>query len=392
MANAIRSRNDGLLNAWQRVCMGEIWLFNQVSGKGAPIASAPDKGEGVYLQFERERIASSLQLAVTNVADQMHFWPRPRWFTQTIPLSRATPFQWQEHATQYKKLIAFGQRNTTVLQAAAAVVYSDPNSIGIFDTATITVANPNAISVDEVQLFYQVADGALGAADTRFQIETTAIVASGGNLIITAPRAYFVKPSIWTTPYIITDPNGKNPNAADTQNAAHFVTAVDVYRVFNDTTVSISLLANDGTILQDFDGEILDTELGFFRLGGNLCTSASNWCSQFPARLQVYYYAGEALQNGQMDTQLEDVIISYANAEMNENYSTFSSWTLNRVKRDQGVMVASGGGMGAGNWPILAKRDSNNPFGLRQGQVRAWQVASGARAIQTGGKLSRSFR
>lgn len=389
MANALRARNDGLLNAWQRVCMENEWNFNQTTGKGAPIDTAPGKG-GVYLQFERERIAANLQLAVTNVADQMHFWPRPAWFTQTIPLARSTPLQWQEQAVERKKLIAFGQRNTAVIQAAAAIVYSDPNSIGINDTATITVANPNGYSVDEVQLFYQVSDGALGAADSRFQIETTNIVASGGNLVITAQRAQFVKPSIWTVPYDITDPNGKNPNAADTQTAANFVTAVDVYRVFNDTTVSISLLSNDGTILQNFDGEILDPELGFFRLGGNFCSTVS-WI-KVPARIKVYYYSGEALQDGQIETELQDRIISYANAEMNEQYTSFSSWTLNRVKRDQGVMVAGGGQTGSGTWPILAKRDSNNPFGLRVGQVRAWQIASGARAIQAGGKLARSIR
>lgn len=388
MANAIRSRNDGLLNAWQRVCMESEWNFNQVTGQGAPLETAPSKG-GVYLQFERERIAANLQLAVTNVANEMHFWPRPAWFTQTIPLSRATPLQWQEQAVERKKLIAFGQRNTTAISAAATIAYSDPNSIGILDTATITVANPNSYSVDEIQLFYQVADGALAAADPRFQIETTNIVVSGGNLVITAQRAQFVKPSIWTVPYIITDPNGRNANAADTQDASDFVTAVDVYRVFNDTTTSISLLTNDGTVLQNFSGEILDPELGFFRLGGDFCNTA-DWCGR-PARIKVYYYSGEALQDGQMETELQDRIISYANAEMNEQYTGFSSWTLTRVKRDQGVMVVSGG-QSSGTWPILTKRDANNPFGLRVGQVRAWQIASGARAIQTGGKLARSFR
>lgn len=390
MANAIRSRNDNLLNAWQRVCMAEQWLFNQASGKGAPIASAADKGETVYLQFERERIASGLQNAVNNVAAQMHFWPRPTWFTQTIPLARSTPFWWQEHTTQWRKLIAFGQRGTSVIQAAAAVVYSDSTGQGVNDTATITVANPNAINVDEVQVFYQVADGALGAADTRFQIEPLKVVSSGGNLVITGHRSLFVSPAVWTVPYVITDPNGRNPNATDTMSAAGFVTAVDVYRVFNDTTVSISLEAPDGTILQNFNGEIINSELGFFRLGGNLCSAASTWCGQYPSRLQVYYYAGEALQNGQMDTELEDRIISYANAEMDELYSSFSSWTLNRLKRDQEPMVEKMAGMGGVS--LLAHRDANNPFGLRKGQVRAWQLASGPRALQTGGKFSRSVR
>lgn len=386
MANALNAKNYHLLNAWQRVCMADVWLFNQISGKGAPIASAPDKGENVYLRFERERIAAALQYATNNIAAYLHYWPRPQWFTQTIPLSRSTPFNWQELEVERKKLIAFGVRNTSVIQAGAAIVYSDPNGYGVNDTASITVAT--TVSINEIQAFYTVADGAQTAANELYQIEPLTVTDNGnGTVTLTGHRALFVKPSIWKLPYVITDPNQRLPNSADTQTAADFVTTVDVYRVFNDTTTPISLYSANNTLLQQYDGEIVDSELGFFRLG-HLCTNT--FFQHSPTKVQVNYYAGEALQDdGQMDSELEEAIVSFANAFMDERYSSFSEWTLNRVKRDQDPMLEKSGGTPVS---VLSPRDTNNPFGLRSGEIRAWKVASGPRSIQMGGKFSRSIR
>lgn len=387
MANAIRARNDNLLNAWQRICQEDLYHFNQISGKGAPFLTSGDKAGTVYLQFERESIARALNQAVDRVANQLHYWPRPAWFTEVMPLSAANNIRAQSYTVRFRKLITFGQRAVTVIQAGAAVAYSDPNNIGINDTATIVVNT--TVANDEIQLFFTVADGAYGAADARFQIETTTVTDNAGVVTITAPAAYFVKPSIWTTPYVLTNPNMRDPNAANTQTAADFVTTVDVYRVYNDTTDAIQLLSADGTVLQTFTGEILEPELGVFRLGGNWC-NPTTWQGP-PMRINVRYYSGEPLFNGEMDVDFAETLVSFANARMTERYTSFSRWTLDRWEKDNGPVVADG--VNTGVMPILSQRAAKDPFmwGLRRGEIRASQMVID-RGIQQGGKLTRSAR
>jgi hypothetical protein len=174
-------------------------------------------------------------------------------------------------------MIALGQRATSLIQAGVSVVYSDPNSIGVNDTATITVNS--AVANDEIKLYFRTADGAPTAGDARYEIEPTVITDNGAGVVtIKAHRALFVKPKEWAREYEAFDANFNSPNIVDTGTAAGFVTAVDVYRVYTDTSAAISLQAADGTELQSYTGEIIDAELGTFRLG-DLCATMVRWPS-----------------------------------------------------------------------------------------------------------------
>lgn len=375
--------------------MEDIWHFNQSAGLGAPFLTSPDKAQNVYVQYERDSIARYLNIAVNKVAGELHYWPRPSWFSETIPLSRSVPYQLQTHNVAWRKLIAFGQRATSVIQSSAPVSYLSSGYLGtVDDVASITVAT--TVALDEIQIFYEVSNFAgiqgfvINAADPRIQIEPITLTDNGnGTVTINAPRALFVLPGKWMFPYQSTDPNQREINTVDTSDPTGFVTAVDVYRVYNDTTNAIQVLASDGTVVQSFAGEILHPEMGIFRLG-DLCAGWPATCD-YPKRMNVRYYSGEALFNGAMDIEFAETLVSFANALMDERFTSFSRWTLDRWEKDQSPIVANG--VNSGTMPILSQTAAKDPFGwgLKRGQTRATAMVID-RGIQQGGKITRSIR
>jgi len=250
----------GLLGQWQRIVHENIWHFNQSNGSGTRNEACP-----VYIQEDREDVAQALNMSFHMFAQYLGYFARPIWNTERVDIGGGYPYFLQP--LKLKRggyLVEFGQRATSVIQANAAVTYSDVDGDGIDDTATITVVN--ATAVDEVQIFFRTADGAPAAADERYQIEPVKVSTSAGTITITGHRALFVKPStIWDIPYDPTDPNGQTRNYADTANATGFVTAVDIYRVYNDTTDIGTLNGSlDTQTLTSGNLEIDNAEYGAF--------------------------------------------------------------------------------------------------------------------------------
>lgn len=380
MAISKQVENNNLLNAWARVMNEEPFIFNQVDGRGAPLNDQCN----VYIQPEREDIARALDSAIKKMARVMHYWPRPKYFQDTSALGKGVPFWRQVGRTQQSgKLITFGTRGSTLIQPAVNVAYSDPGSIGVDTVATVTV--PTSLTdPDEIQLFFQVADGALGAGDTRYQIEPVNVTISGGNAVITGDRALFVKPStIWNVPYKPTDPNYRERNNGDTLTAADFVTEVDVYRIFTDTTSQIEILDVNNNVIGNYNAVIDDARMGLF-MPEQSCEMFICSC-RFPVRVRVNYLAGEALVFGNMDAELEEAIVRLSSVLMPEELCAFCQRTHDRFAQDRSPMVKE-------NVATLTANDIKNQFGsVLQGAVYAYRVAV-ERALGTGGKLTRGRR
>lgn len=390
MAIALNVPNNRLLNRWQLEMGEEPYTFNQAQGKGAPLNSGCEP----YIQRDREVIASALHEAILRFTDVINFWPQPEWFSETIPLGRSTPYWRQEFRMRKSfKLIDLGKRTAALIQAGAAVVYSDPSNIGVNDTATITIADPG-YSTDEIQIFFQTTDQIRnkpgGAGDTHYQIEPVTVTISGGNLIITGHASLFVSPiNIWGVPYDATDPNLKEINAALTTNAlanaTEFVTAVDIYRVYNDTTDNIEVLAKDNTVLATFSGLIVDADSSIVGIQGDcadFCSSLALSC--WPVKIRVNYRAGEPLSNGQMDTELAEAIIRLANCVMREPlvrtcWRPFDAWSQDRLP-----MIQDGAS-------LLMPSEVKNRFGIRRGEIHAWRVAYSVIEVK-GGKATSNRR
>lgn len=387
MAISTKVANNYLLNTWQDVMIENIWHFNQVDGKGAPL----NDGCQVYLQFERDPIARALNQATQRFADILQFWPRPKWFEDILFIGHGVPYWRQVRQTQKSlKLIEFGQRATTLITANAAIVYSDPNNIGIDTLATMTTAAPVGVTnAEEIAVFFRVADGALGAGDERFQIEPLEVDITAGVITITGHRALFVKPStIWFEPWLLTNPNYTERNAADTQTPGDFVTQIDIYRVYNDDTTQVQVLSHNNTVLQTVDAVIVDPELGLFELPYE-CWPSLMACG-YPVRLKIYYRAGQALEYGMMDSEIQEGIIRLANTLMPEKFCSLCDRTHDRWSQDRRPMVDPVGG-GGSFVSTLGTSIAGNPFGVLQGQIHAWRIVSD-RYLPRAGKLTSTWR
>ncbi len=390
MAIALRNSNsetpnqsNSVLSIWSDFMLmngnAQQWHFNQVSGAGAPFFTANDKEGGIYLQTERELIARSMETALIKVGNYLNYWPRPAWFTETLPIGRGWPVRYQEFRTRYLKLIELGTRATSVIQAGATVSYTDPNQTGVMDTASVTVTT--TVADDEIELYFRVADGCSPAAGNyRYRIEPVTVVDNGnGTKTISGFRGLFVKPSVWAVEYNLQDPNSKTPNNADTAQTNDFVTKVDVYRVYTDTSTALQIMAHDGTVLESFTGEIDDAEWGIVRAGGDWC----NWTcwEQSPYKIKINYRAGVELVNGYMDSDFQQAVVALANCSMDGyQLSDMHYWALTMWKRHNAPMME-------GQVALLSQGEAKNPFGLRTGQVIAWRTVSMRMNIK-GGKMT----
>lgn len=377
-----------LLNRWQTVLDVNEWHFNQIAGQGAPFVG--DNCTQVWIQPEREHVARALHNAVKKMKDAMGFYPRPVYLSERIPFGRGTPWQLQRLQTKWgnRKLIEFGQRAASVISAGATVTYSDSDGDGVPDLATITVSS--GVSTDEVALFFRTADGATSAAHELWEITPITVTQSGGTTTITAPRAYFVKPStIWNIPRQSSDPNGLEKNAGGTMQSGDFVTAVDVYRVYTDTTTPLQVYGDpiytqSTSLSQNLAttgvARIVDADLGLFEARVENCACIDHHIQG----VQVYYKAGQALEYTHMQSEMEEACIRLANTLMPQQVSTLCDVTWNMWAEDRQSMKVD-------NMVILQERDTGNPFGLKQGQVAAWHVARQYK-LASGGKLTKAMR
>lgn len=341
-----------LLNAWQRVVGEDVWRFNQIGGAGTP-ASACE----VYNQPDREEIAGALVGAWQMVSEALGTFPSPQWvMDERARLGRGVPWELQQLQTRWGNLVEFGRRATSLIEAGATVVYSDSDGDGIHDRATITVTT--GVEAGEIHAFFRTADGAPGAADARYQIEPLTAMVNGGTATITGQRALFASPTaVWAKPFA--PPDFVTRYAGSTGTAADFVSAVDVYRVYNDPTDAVLLLrdgwaqGSGGSFAASAGiGQIVDGQLGIFR-----ARPADGSVSETPPEFaQVSYRAGMPLVNGAMDRALETAVIRLAHTLLPRELCPFCerAQVLWRADREVG--------------------DESTPFGSLRGQVAAWRA------------------
>ena len=371
-------QNNHFLNAWPEMLMEDRWHFNQCAGVGAPVQTANDKGGVIYLQKERELIARGLEAAAWRMAGDLNYPLSPTYFSETIPLGKGRPLGNAIYQARWCKLIELGTRATSLIQAGVAVTYSDPNNIGVNDTATVTVVT--GIANAEIKLYFQVADGAPTAGDYRYEIEPTIVTDSAGTVTIKAHRSLFVKPTEWAREYVANDPNFNSPNVVDTANASPgFVTAVDIYRVYTDTSANIQLLDNNNVVLQAYTGYVLDNELSAFRMG-NLCADI---CGGLPQSIRVNYKAGSPLVNNNIDSELFEACCAFTAGRARVRLTKMCQWSLTTWEGWNRPMVETINGTII---PMASKSQSNSGYGVSSGEILAWGVAMDRR-IEKGHKF-----
>lgn len=373
-----------LLHHWQQIMLESPWHFGQIVGTDAPLNEACP----VYVQPRRDMIARSLYNAYSRIQEKLTYSLQPTWHVDRIRIGHGVPVALQSLRTDWKQVQAIGMRATSLIDADAAVVYSKSNAqLTADDTATITVPT-SVTNVEEIQVFFRVADGAPGAADARWQIAPLTVTLSGGNAIITGHRSLFVQPSIWKTPWI--GVNQTTRNEAVTTVAADFVTLVDVYRVYPDATNAVTLITDPvlswccnnanytADVTQAGVAWLEDARLGIYRLRLD-----ANVCQRYGVEyVELHYLAGCPLSYQDMDSELATALVHLTNTLMPQVPCEICNQANASYQEDINVQIkraSKGGGY---------VQDDPSPFGVAVGAHRAWQIVDSRRIVRAG-KLTR---
>jgi len=355
------ARTLGLLNRFPDVMHEDAWRFNQILGAG--VRSVPNCSNQPYLQYERDYIARALATAVRQAQDYLGYAPAPTWQVEEI-VTVDSDLAWngQTLDTHYGRLLAFGKRASALIDDDVNVSYTDANDDGVDDTATLTVTTTHP--ADEIKVFFRVTDGASSAGHEYWEIEPLTVSKVGNTATITGPRWLFVHPkNVWTKEY--TGDAQAEKFAGSTGETDHFVTTVDVYRVYNDPTNAVQLLLNPAVVGEDnavinATAVITNAQHGQFRL---YTADGQDAPGMQPHSVRVSYLAGEPLVDGRMETELETHIVRYANILCAQQPPCCdrgqSMWTEDRDFP-----------------PQQSAQDSwyAPPFGIRNGGLRLWSV------------------
>lgn len=351
-----------LLHRWQVRMQENIWNFNQVRDD-----SFSKTFDGVYVQDDRETIAHALTEAFESARYYLGYYPQPTYVeNEIIYLNEFEYFESQVLSLDTRHLVNFGTRATTLIESDASITYSDnADADAIHETATITVST-SVTDTSEIQVFYRVSDGAPSAAHKQWRIPTQTISISSGTATITIHRANLASPTLWLTQYN-TD---ETRNEGDISNgSSDFVTAVDVYRVYTDSTNAVKVLSeptssDDYTVNETTVNPVI---LDAFETRFKVKTSSNVALSNTPYAVKVSYQAGLALNNGLMNQAIEQAIIRLANTNRSLSSNPMSHHAKNMWKFDREELFVN-------NVPFNQLQDYMNPLGTRRGHLEAWIV------------------
>lgn len=169
----------------------------------------------IWTHDMRAMVAKYLAEAQEEIEQVVGYPLFPRWF-----VDEQQYYAYPVH-TKWGKLLAAGFRNTTTIQAAAAVSHAtDPAVIGPFAT-TVT-------DEDEIAVFHP---------GTEIEISPSAVSIAGGFVTVQVPRSRLVK-----EPYLENPEDGWTYADVPPSGTSPFESTVDLKRVYNDDSIQAGLV------------------------------------------------------------------------------------------------------------------------------------------------------
>lgn len=345
----------------------------------------------------RESIAQAIDEAERRLAEHLGFTLLPTWQEDerlsTVKLAdnknlniSGLDVQGYRQSVQaaWAKYISGGVEAKTLIDDAAAVVYSDSDSDGYKETATVTV-NTTVTETSEIAVYFP---GQSGADEWEVR-PLRNVVISGGVATITMYRHQLVKPELW---------EAFDPTAVDGDVDGNFLTTVDVYRHWNNPEQQVQLLwSNEGgcgcdsddcgectistqwgcLVAKNYDLSILSYRPGTWDSVTSSFDNASYGVARNPDRLRLWYYAG--LQDErrkwptlQMHPDWERAVAYYSLTFLQRDICGCQNLQAltGHWRQDLNLSIASAAG--SSNW-TLTESQRNNPLGTTRGAIAAWE-------------------
>ena len=356
-------------------------------------------------------LALAIRDAEATLAELLGWWPAPTWIAQEVhPYPRhyrkdvLSPafrdVRGRQHAikTRYGKVISGGRRGTEEILLSAGVTYSDYDGDGFSEVATVSATVPDSVtSVNEVQIFRAGLD-ALPEWEIRPARRKTLV----DNVFTGIYDSWlFIQPQLLGA-YPTTDGFG----AIDITTTANYVRAVDVYRVYSDTSQPsaefwwepLEGCSGDACAVTIQDGclhSMRNPELGLVVPAPADYDDDGAWTlatyaeSRPPDGVKLWYYSGEIQERwlagtaeDSLSPELAMIIAMIATARLERPFCTCGNvaalttkWQANAAMGSSDLQVDFG--------------ELSNPIGTHYGEILAWRAIKHRlrRIPQSGGAI-----
>jgi len=366
-------------------------------------------------RVSHERLAEEIQRAESDIEALMGYWPAPEYFEQDV---RNFPHfhrrdLWRRYGRDVRgariavklgtgKIISPGQRAATLIGTATVaggtLVYSDEDSDTFYETATITL--PTTVTDPcEVHLYITGT-----SANPAWELRPVVSKSISGGILTIVMRAWWMINPEYQAAYPTTE-GYSAINLALGATPTQYLTTVDVYRVYTDTTATsavfyweptpqldravgsscgsadcaaCALTSQNGCFhVRDPDaGRVVPTPATYNASTGAWSTVCFTACRD-PDMVKFYYYAGHLSRDwlsGRSCDPLEDTFaraIAYmATARLERPLCSCANSRAfyERMRADMALVTSGGASF------LTSERDLDNPFGTRVGEVEAYRM------------------
>lgn len=392
------------LDTWAEILGLSPWEFNGFIHPQTKSGQCQD----VFRQFQwqqdhlsREEVAEAIADAEQMLADELIFWPAPKYLTDEVVLYprphqrnlwglAGTPRgEWKSIQLTWHNIQSGGVFNRTAIGtiSGADLTISDEDGDGVFETftAVITDAAIGTITdVNELALYFAAGDRHGEDISEVWRLRPVKITISGNVATFHGHRTLLTNPA---KAYAV--------NSADltATTAANYVTSLDCYRAFTDDTATdaqpyqgVAIWKNDPGCTQDCTFSLLPLCLGqdFNEQGMVFASFGDTTCWPFgsrePDRVQVNYVAGMPLVNGQMNREMAKCV-TYLSVSLLAN----EKCGCDRVNRILDKWRRPITRFTDGNAQVIGYTEPNMPFPMTGGGVWAWNRIKNWRHMETVG-------
>lgn len=397
-----------------------IMGVNPVHFQGAAGTSywpvSPNRNNDVWPQYSwqandrvsREDLARAIANAERDITDVIGYWPAPMWIEQEI---REFPHYYRRDLFRvgggnvrgarvginaaWGKIISPGQRAVSLVADSTAPVYSDEDGDGWAETATLSFATT---LTDACELHAYFEDKA-GAQEWEIRPARSKSI-SGGTATLVFDSWLFVDPDLQTLP-----PTTEGWSAIVVEDTSNYVTSVDVYREYTDTTdtsavfyweptperlgvlcpncggagcQACTLTTQDGCLhIRDANAGIVVPQPATYSDGewGGTCYTV---CRD-PDYVKLYYRCGLTSDRWRRGIECDPLALHFAEAiawmatarlERPFCAGTVATALYKELQIDTSFT-------GTDSSYFINPIDQANPFGTRVGEIRAWRRIRG---------------
>lgn len=351
----------------------------------------------------REEIAQAIADAEAILELHAGFSPAPRWVAdERVPGIRPLwPELFNGNArnvrgmatslrTKLGYVISGGIEGKTLIQSADAIVYTDPNGDGYFETATI-ITPTTVLEPEEIAIYYPGKSG-----QDAYEIRPIQVTIAGSNATIVCRREQLVLESLQES---------FDARAVDGLDNANFLTTVDVYRHYNNPEQQVQFMwegcacngegcaacshaTQYGCLLaRDYKLGIVVPHPATWDPTSNAFDTSCYSVSRAPEQARLWYYAGyrdmrSSTPNISMSSEWERAVTYLALSLLDrplcacKPLEAFVSYWKEDLSYNQASTAVS-------TSFTLSRRRLDNPIGTTRGALNAWRLIQRTRIFDS---------